>query len=320
MDYYDIIGLGTPVKDLLITIDDMPVRDSAIMINDYSSQGGGKVSTAMVAAARLGAKVSMCGVVGSDSKGEFIIEDFKRHGIDVSHMVIDEGKTSVYCLCIAEKETQTRRFFGKAGTARMLALEDMDYDYLKSAKIIHVESGNNVIRNAVEFAKKEGVTVSIDADNYTEEIENMEHLIDIFIASEFYYKKRFPSLSHEEGLACLAEKGCKIAIFTLGSRGCVGLYNNEYFSFPAFTGLNIIDTTGAGDVFHGAYLSAYLKGIDPKECARVASAVSAIKCTRIGGRSGIPDWDMTRSFLDNNQIVNEETLDKRVDFYRSKVF
>lgn len=314
----DIIGIGRAVKDFLITINEMPPQDSHTALNDYSSQGGGKVSSAMIAAARLGMETAMYGVIGDDSKGRFISEDFKRHGTDTSHLIVDKGTKNTFCICVAEKVSQTRRFFGESGTARDLTVEDLDYNFLKKARAIHLDSGNAVARKAAQFAKSSNILVSMDADQYREELEEMEALTDIFIASEFYYEGRCRSMSHRELCCEMAGKGCRVAMITLGSKGCVGVADGEYFELPAFKNVNVIDTTGAGDIFHGAYLSAYLKGLGAVESATFASAVSAIKCTRIGGRAGIPDWDTTLHFLKNGEILSEE-LDRRVKFYRELV-
>lgn len=82
--------------------------------------------------------------------------------------------------------------------------------------------------------------------------------------------------------------GPSIVVFTLGAKGCIG-YSEEdgFFQMPSFA-VDVQDTVGAGDVFHGAYTVGLLRGLSSKEAARLATGVSCIKCTRIGGRAGIP--------------------------------
>ena len=316
----EIIGLGKPVKDFLITLQKMPPEDQGTWLDDYSSQCGGKVATAIVAAARLGMQTAMCGVVGSDGKGDAIIEDFAYHNVDTTYVIREEGKTSPYCICIAEKESESRRFLADRGTAGNFDEEQLDFDYIKKAKAIHLENGDAASRKAAAFARENHILVSMDADSYTPQIEEMEELCDIFIGSAFYFNQRFQGkVTYKEGLLEIAEKGCSVVIFTQGSKGCVGIAEGEYFELPAYRNVPVVDTTGAGDVFHGAFLSAYLNGFKAEESARFASAVSAIKITKIGGRAGIPDWKMTMHFMDTGKIERENELDERVQYYRRRV-
>lgn len=112
--------------------------------------------------------------------------------------------------------------------------------------------------------------------------------------------------------------GPSIVVFTLGAKGCVG-YSEEdgFFQMPSFA-VNVQDTVGAGDVFHGAYTVGLLRGLSSKEAARLATGVSCIKCTRIGGRAGIPDWNTVQRFLRTGEIDYTE-IDQRVEFYRRKL-
>ena len=107
-------------------------------------------------------------------------------------------------------------------------------------------------------------------------------------------------------------------VFTLGAKGCVGCSPEEgYFEIPSFD-VPVADTVGAGDVFHGAYVVGLLRGLSPKEAARLATGVSCIKCTRIGGRAGIPDWDTVQKYLQTGEIDYTE-IDQRVEFYGRKL-
>jgi len=103
-------------------------------------------------------------------------------------------------------------------------------------------------------------------------------------------------------------------VFTFGEKGCVGLDREGFFRLPAFQ-VEAQDTVGAGDVFHGAFLAALLKGYSLKECARYASGTSAIKCTRIGGRAGIPNEQVLEQFL-RTGIIDYTEIDQRVEYYR----
>ena len=317
---YDVIGIGRAVKDFIVAVEKIPEGDNGTGALFVSAQFGGKVSTAVAAAARQGLSASMYGTIGKDAKGEMVKEDFEWHGVDTSHLYLIEGKDTPLCIALAEASTQTRKFIGTPADVPVLIPDKLDLDYLKQARCIHLEGGYPVAKEAAAFAKAKGILSSVDADQYHEELEEIEDLFDLFITSEYYAERRIPGADPIEVDRTIAkEKGCKVVITTLGSRGLVGIADGEEFSLPAFKGLKIIDTTGAGDVFHGAFISAYLLGYSAKEAARYASAASYIKCTRVGGRAGIPTRAQVERFLKDGVLIDEEELDARVKHYEKLV-
>ena len=98
----------------------------------------------------------------------------------------------------------------------------------------------------------------------------------------------------------------------------MGVYGDKFFKIPAFK-VDVVDTTGAGDVFHGAFIYGLLQGWDIEYTAKFSSAVSAIKCTRLGGRAGIPNLATVERFLEDGTIDYAD-IDNRVDFYREIMF
>jgi sulfofructose kinase len=142
--------------------------------------------------------------------------------------------------------------------------------------------------------------------------------IDTFIASEFYYDEVFSNRDYEASCRKLIEMGPEIAVITLGSKGCVGVDKNGYFEQATFNDVKVVDTVGAGDVFHGAFLYGLLQGWGAAKTSRFANAVSSIKCSRIGGRAGIPDYKTVADFLETGKIDYAE-IDERTYYYRRGV-
>ena len=315
----DVVGIGTPYYDMVINVSKMPGLDGAAGANEAFYQGGGKVATAMAAAARLGRSAGMMAKVGENHRGQFIINDFRYNGVDTSAIIVDApGTSSPFCLSLSEEEHKTRIFIGKEGTAGELLPEEIDYEYLGKAKYLHLENGRPASAAAALFAREHGIVTVMDADNYQEGIVKLLPCLDVFIASEFFYRDMFGNLPYEEGCRKLLEAGPSTAIVTLGSRGSVemtaqdGFFRTESFQVP------VRDTTGAGDVFHGAYIVGLLEGMDAPECARFASAVSAIKCTCFGGRTGIPNRETVQRFLETGEIDRTEAQ-RRLAYYRNNL-
>lgn len=315
----DVVGIGTPYYDMVINVSKMPGLDGATGANEAFYQGGGKVATAMAAAARLGRSAGMIAKVGENHRGQFIINDFRYNGVDTSAIIVDApGTSSPFCLSLSEEEHKTRIFIGKEGTAGELLPEEIDYEYLGSAKYLHLENGRPASAAAALFAREHGIITVMDADNYQEGIVKLLPCLDVFIASEFFYRDMFGDLPYEEGCRKLLEAGPSTAIVTLGSRGSVGMTAQDGFFRTESFQVPVKDTTGAGDVFHGAYIVGLLEGMNAPECARFASAVSAIKCTCFGGRTGIPNRETVQRFLETGEI-DQTQAQQRLAYYRNNL-
>lgn len=310
----DIIGIANPFLDLVIEIERLPKTNTNDKLYDYGFQGGGNVATALAACGVLGLRCAVLGVIGDDMAGKACIADFKFNHVDVSHMIVDPGKRTNFCLCITERCCKGKEFLSKGGDLRPLAMSDLDEKFIKSARMLHIGQFTPEIVRACEWIRESGGKVSIDAAYYRPDIyENYRH-IDLFIGSETYFNAIPGNPSAEEAMRDIQKQGPELVIFTFGEKGCRGMVNDKYFQVPAFQ-VDAVDTTGAGDVFHGAYNYAYLEGWDTEKCVRFASAVSAIKCTRPGGRSGIPSLPVVTRFL-KDEFIDYAEIDERVRCYR----
>lgn len=314
----DVVGIDYPVMDFLVYTPKLPQTNGVSRIKEYSWQGGGKVSSALTALGRLGVKTGIVGVTGNDPYGRFCRDDFKRHGVDTSHLIIDPDGRNCLCLCIAEEETQGRSFMGFPSGVRALEPEDLDKDYILSARYLHLCNMSAASRQAARWIRDKGGQVVFDADHHKPEIEENYHLVDVFIASEFYYHAVFHNDSIEANCRAIQMKGPRIVVFTFGEKGCSGVWEDQYFTIPAFE-VAVMDTTGAGDVFHGAFIYGLLQDWTAVETAVFASAVAAIKCTRVGGRAGVPNLGVVKRFLKDG-LIDYEEIDQRVNFYRDGIF
>lgn len=310
---YEVVGIDMPCMDLNVNLSKFPTPDFGENINQVNWQGGGKVASGMVACARLGAKCAMMGSVGDDIFGKFIVHDFKLHGIDTSALKIQQDDTSSLSVVLSEAAAGSRTILHKLGSTPRYSKEDMNEKMLRSAKYLFICQADPVINHAVNIAREAETKIFIDADGYSEDIMNMLPKIDIFVGSNYFYNTLFSNDQYEENCRSIMAKGPQIAIFTLGDKGCVGVSEQGFFQLPAFK-VNVVDTVGAGDVFHGAFLAGLLKEYTVKDAARFACAVSAIKCTRIGGRAGIPDFATVTRFLQDG-FIDYTDIDARVKYY-----
>jgi len=310
----DVIGIDSPCMDLLVNLQSMPASNCSARFLEASWQGGGKVATALIALARLGVRCGMIANVGGDLYGDAVEWDFKRHNVDVSRLTRAAGAHTSLSLVISERETKGRSIIWQGGGAPLVS--ELDAAYLRQAKYLHVPGAHGVFAQAMDIVRKAGGKVVIDADQYDEAIMDRLAMMDVFIASEFFFNE--VSEGRDVEICCreIQEKGPGIVLFTFGEKGCAGLGpDGVFFAEPAFD-VPVVDTTGAGDVFHGAFIYGLLQGWDARECARWANAVSAIKVTRLGGRAGIPDAKTVRAFLQTGAIDHTE-FEERAKWYAS---
>jgi len=312
---FDIIGIESPCLDFAMNLDRLPTPNDGASLNDYTWQGGGKISTGIIAAARLGAKCMQIGTVGDDIFGRVVCEDFKQHGVDVSRMQVIEGTTS-FSVVMSDMETRGRSIMFTPGTALRLTEDDgRDLSPLKETRFFFLSHLTGINLRAARLAREYGAKVLMDADSPKESTIPNIRLVDYFVASEFVYDYLFPgSTDYEKNCAEVYAMGPQTVIFTLGAKGCVGMDENGFFNLPTYD-VEVVDTLGAGDVFHGAFLAGLVRGWSSKKTADFANAVSSIKCTRAGGRAGIPDFDTVIRFMETGEIDYAE-IDKRVEYYK----
>lgn len=325
---YDVIGVENLIMDLAFRINRLPATDGFSLIREFCWQSGGNASSAVVALARLGSRCGMVGTVGSDRYGDFCVKDMQRHGVDVSHLKRHSGATTL-CVCLAEEATQGRSFLGLPGSASDMSAQEVDESYISQARAIHLSCiPSDAQQYAIEFARRNQVLVSLDAGAYSPEGKRLAEQSDILIMSEHFYRGMFGEDSrYEENCQALArDGGHQVVIVTLGKRGCAGSDGRENFSLEAFSGHEIVDTTGAGDVFHGGFLYAYLNrrndpafGYTIRDCARFASVVSYLNCLTLGGRTGIPTQEMVDRFLLDGTVLPGD-IPERKEFYKDAVF
>jgi sulfofructose kinase len=311
---FDIVGFDMPCVDLNVNTDVFPRPNGGMGMRQMSWQGGGKVATGLVAAARMGARCAIFGAVGDDLYGRYAREDFVRHGVDTECLLARAGATTSFSLVISDAQTRGRSIVYHAGTAESLTQNEIPHDLITSARWLFVSNLCDTAFAAARTARDAGVRVLLDADYYTDALPDFIPLTDAFVASAFVYEALFCGKDREESCRDVRRRGPAIVVFTDGDKGCFGLdETGDYFTLPAYS-VPVRDTVGAGDVFHGAFAAGMAGGLGIVESARLGSAAAAIKCTRIGGRAGIPNRAAAEKFL-SGEPVDYAEIDARAAFY-----
>ena len=295
-----IVGVGHNCLDRLCTVEAYPPEDGSTHITSISVQGGGAVATALAASARLGIPSALAGHLGEDETGREIRALLEADGVDTRYIRAIPGGRSSVSYVMVDPRTSTRTKFPYPDDLPAITWDEELTALIEQAAVLHLDGTRyeNALA-AAKIAKAAGVTVSLDGCSMQGDNEKniaLASMADILIMNAKYPLRVSGREDYGEALLEMAGWGPKVVIGTQGAQGCLAVIDGALRRFPAFQ-VEAIDTTGAGDVFHGAVLAGYLWGMDLEETIRFASAVSALKCTQIGGRAGIPTYDAALAFL-----------------------
>jgi sugar/nucleoside kinase (ribokinase family) len=261
-------------------------------------QGGGPVGTGLTVVARMGFKAAFAGQVGDDFAGQFIIDEFKSEGIDLRGEVVHPRTRSQISLVLVDRGSGKRTVVSGRGELAEAVCDRLRHEMSRRAKILHVDGYD--MEAAICFAdecRAAGGLVLYDAGSVYDGTLELLARTDVAVTSRVFAEKMFGHRDWEEACRGLVELGPSYAGVTLGEQGAVGLDGEEFFEVASFPVEPLVDTTGAGDVFHGALDVGILRGWDFKKCMTFAAAVAAMKCRALGGRAGIPTFDEATAFL-----------------------
>jgi ribokinase len=303
MNNLDVIGLGEVVLDWVVNIDHFPKPDEKINAISENYFPGGVTGNYLVALSRLGANCGFMGAVGDDIYGDMLINDFIKEKIDTHHTVKKpEKKTPVNFIFVTHGEKTIIQSPNMYLTK--LDLSDIDESYIKSAKILHTTLIHQKIsEEVIRKAKKANLKISIDlepqiAQRGWQSLKDLLLSADILIPNKNGAKILTKNNSIQKAAKILVNKGIPIVVITLGAEGSLITTKHMQKIIPAYIVKEVIDTTGAGDTFNGAFTYAYfIKGWDLIKTCKFANAAAALKIQNLGARTGMPNEKEVKNFL-----------------------
>ncbi|WES68357.1 sugar kinase [Superficieibacter sp. HKU1] len=292
-----IACVGIAVQDRIYAINALPEGGGKYQSEGYIEVGGGPAATAAVAIARLGGEVDFIGRVGDDSCGTALLAELQSWGVNTQ-----------YCRQYPEaRSSQSAILVDKQGERIIINYPSPDLpddaqwletiDFSQYDMVLADVRWHDGTLKAFKLARAVNVPTLLDADMTPQDITPLVALASHAVFSAPGLQKM--TGRNDDTLAQLkSAASCTDAqvYVTQGSEGSYWLSHDRLCHFPAFS-VDVVDTTGAGDVFHGAIAFALAKKMPQDRAIRFASAVAALKCTQPGGRAGIPDSEQTESFL-----------------------
>jgi sulfofructose kinase len=293
-----VVGIGHCGLDLVALVPKRAVLGAKTEVRDLILEGGGPAATAMVTLARLGRRVACIGTVGDDMPGRLIVQGLAKELVDTTAIVVQPGRQSRVSLVWVEEGTGERTIFWSRGTVKALGPSEVDLGPIDAARVLHIDGLEMPLAlEAARRANRAGVEVVFDAGSERDGMEELAAAASVVAASEPFAITVTGAEDPRDMVRRLhAEFRPRWAIVTLGERGSVGTDGGTSLWEPA-PQVDVVDTTGAGDVFHGALVFAILNRWPLDVSLRFSNTVAAMKCRRLGGRAGIPSLAELRARL-----------------------
>lgn len=299
MQEIDVLGLGCIAVDDLLYLPAFPQPEQKIRIRTRRRQCGGLSATALVAAARLGARCAYAGVLGENELSQFVRATFETEGVDLSWLRVQPDARPIHSTILVDESARTRTvLFDLAGTVGA-AVDHPPDAVITAAKVLYVDHyGIEGMTRAARLARSRGIPVVADLErDEWPGFDGLLELVDHLILSAGFALRRTQSATPQEAVQKLWSLNRRVVVVTVGEQGCWYTEDGSTIRHqPAFE-VATVDPTGCGDVFHGAYAACLARGMALEERLRVASAAAARKALHPGAQAGAPTWGQLQEFL-----------------------
>lgn len=296
---FDVTGMGCVSVDFLGRVPAWPKEGIKAPLESFSIQGGGLVATALVTVARLGGRSRFAGFLGTSSTATSARENLLHSHVDTSLILHKEKAEPIIAMVITEAQKGERTiFFSKKDVSYPNPDDYSDMEWMKQTRVFLFDSvSESAGVKMAELARREKVTTIIDAERINSSTPEALQAADHIVVPEAFAREYTGMGDIKEMLKKLRNRQEQVVIITSGARGSFVLNSDYYAHQPAFP-VKSLDTTGAGDIFHGAYALSIARRNDPFFSCRYASAAAALSTLGHGGQSAIPNESMVLQLID----------------------
>ncbi|HSE84241.1 MAG TPA: PfkB family carbohydrate kinase [Thermodesulfobacteriota bacterium] len=287
MKRFDVVGIGQVCIDYVGKVERYPEAEGRVELEEPITLSGGPTATALTVLARYGLRVAFVGKVGDDDTGRKVTQDLEEEGVDTSFLIVEKNRKTQFSFIPVERQSGRRTVFWSRGSVTPLKPKEIKKGIITHSRAIHFDDlYTEAVAEAARIAKRSNVIVSMDAGNYEEGMGELKGKVDLFIVSLDFLKQYSGEANPRKGIKKLKDFRATVTTVTLGDKGSLTIYDNRLIEIPAYR-VEAVDTTGAGDVFHGAFLYGWLQNWEVEHALKFASAAAAVNCLKLGARGGI---------------------------------
>jgi sulfofructose kinase len=298
MSEFDVVGVGLNATDTVVIVPNFPAYAGKIAFQEEMICPGGQMASALVACARLGLRAKYIGAIGDDERGRIQRESLLGTGINLDHVQTRKNCPNQTAYIIIDRSTGERTVFWNRSECLRIDPDQITPEQITCARLLHIDGHDTAaVERAASIARRHGIPVTVDVDTMYQGFDRVLRNVDYLVASSEFpaawtgVNDPFRALE-----AIQNEYGMKVAAMTLGAHGSLAREDGTFYYSPAFV-VNCVDTTGAGDVFHGAFCYAVLQGMPMRDALEFSNAMAALNCTALGARGGIRGLAEIRALL-----------------------
>ena len=285
---FDVTGIGLNATDTVFRVPHVPAYGGKVPFADEHYSVGGQMASAIVTCAKLGLRSKYIGAVGDDYRGQLQIESLEESGVNIDDVRRRTNCPNQSAYIVIDEATGERTVFWNHADCLTLQPEEITPDQIIGTRLLHVDCHDTAaVEKAARIASANDIPVTADVDTLYAGFDRVLPFIDYLVASSEFPARLTGIEDPFKALAAIQGRhGMKVAAMTLGAHGSLALIEGRFVYSPAFV-VNCVDTTGAGDVFHGAFCYALLQNLPIAEALGFSNAMAALNCTKMGARGGI---------------------------------
>ena len=289
----DVLCVGIAAYDLTLSLSHHPLPDDKTMADSLICCGGGPAANAAVTVARLGYTSAYAGYIGNDLYGDNIIKEFDSEGVVTDYVVRGDSPTSLSIVLV--KPDGSRSIVHYRGLKERLLSGSVDFSSIEPAVILFDGHEPDISMPLVKEVRARGIKTILDAGSVHPGTKELIHHVDYLVCSEKFAYDFTGETDYKLAIEKLHEHSSSI-IITLGEKGLIWKNKTGEGALPAFT-VDVVDTTGAGDAFHGAFAACIAANKECDYSLNFSRAAAALCCTKMSARGGIPNKEEEIEFL-----------------------
>jgi len=325
---FDVVGVGLNATDTMLVVPHFPAYGGKVPFLSEQYSPGGQVATAMVACAKLGLRAKYIGTIGDDERGRIQMESLLGSGVNLDHVQQRRNCPNQSAYIVIDQSTGERTVFWSRPDCLRISPEEITDDQIACARLLHIDGHDTpAVEHAARIARARGIPVTVDVDTIYPGFDRVLPLVDYLIASSEFPGRwtriddpfealaaiqrtgrdarrqgtpQHPTQPRGAARSCAVtgetQYGMRVAAMTLGAHGALALAEGRYHYSPGFV-VDCLDTTGAGDVFHGAFCYSVLQKMPLAEALEFSNAMAALNCTGTGARGHIADLGEVRQLI-----------------------
>ena len=285
---FDVVGVGLNATDTLIVLSHFPAYAGKVAFEKEVLSPGGQVASALATCAKLGLRAKYIGTVGDDERGRIQLESLQQSGINLDDVDVRKNCPNQTAYILIDRTTGERTVLWQRNDCLRIDPKSITPEKITCARLLHIDGHDTpAVARAAEIAREYQIPVTVDVDTIYHGFDQVLPHVDYLVASSEFPVQWTNERDPFRALETIQEEyHIPVAAMTLGAHGALARVHGRFIYSPAFV-VNCADTTGAGDVFHGAFCYAVLQNMPMRETLEFSNAMAALNCTALGARGGI---------------------------------